>query len=319
MPPHLASRFIQMGVDEGTEAFLEQSKEKSEWIFTQLWYSLARPFFGWFMSQTSVNGLLGRGSMFVFSKTQFLKLLGKDYQDSCQPIEFDKNLHFNGLVGGNAQELSDDSHQGNPCKTVLNIEPGPFFDGSLLDLGAGDGGITEIIAKMFKSGVYVTEISPPMKRTLAKKGFHVLDENSWHKEDIPRLRIAMCLNLLDRCETPLTLLSNLRDTLKKNAKEKPLLIVALVLPYSTYVETGSSSDHKPKEIITIQGSTFEDQVVSVERDLFIPAGFEILQWTRLPYLCEGDLRQAYYWLSDSVFVLTPASDASDGNGDSNAS
>lgn len=33
-------------------------------------------------------------------------------------------------------------------------------------------------------------------------------------------------------------------------------------------------------------------------------GFKIEAWTKAPYLCEGDLRQSFYWLVDIVVVLS---------------
>lgn len=33
-------------------------------------------------------------------------------------------------------------------------------------------------------------------------------------------------------------------------------------------------------------------------------GFNIEAWTRAPYLCQGDLRQSFYWLVDVVAVLS---------------
>lgn len=65
------------------------------------------------------------------------------------------------------------------------------------------------------------------------------------------------------------------------------------------------ADHKPTEVLPIEGSTFEQQVATVVRNVFEPVGFELVSWTRVPYLCEGDLRQCYYWLDDAVFVLKP--------------
>lgn len=40
-------------------------------------------------------------------------------------------------------------------------------------------------------------------------------------------------------------------------------------------------------------------------------GFHIEAWTKAPYLCEGDMRQSFYWLIDVVVVLSkrPASPA----------
>lgn len=41
---------------------------------------------------------------------------------------------------------------------------------SLLDLGAGDGGVTDRLAKAYKR-VYVTEVSSTMQNLLRSKGF----------------------------------------------------------------------------------------------------------------------------------------------------
>lgn len=62
-------------------------------------------------------------------------------------------------------------------------------------------------------------------------------------------------------------------------------------------------NHKPKELLPISGFAFEDQVRSVVDEVLTPANFEVVSWTRVPYLCEGDLQQSYYWLDDVVFVL----------------
>lgn len=33
-------------------------------------------------------------------------------------------------------------------------------------------------------------------------------------------------------------------------------------------------------------------------------GFRVEAWTKAPYLCEGDLRQSFYWLIDVVVILS---------------
>lgn len=60
----------------------------------------------------------------------------------------------------------------------------------------------------------------------------------------------------------------------------------------------------PERRLSIAGKTFEQQVSSAIHDVFEPFGFNVLCWTRLPYLCEGDLVQDYYWLDDAVFILS---------------
>lgn len=47
--------------------------------------------------------------------------------------------------------------------------------------------------------------------------------------------VIACLNLLDRCDKPLTLLSDIKETLHP---ETGRLIVAVVLPFRPLVESG---------------------------------------------------------------------------------
>ena len=60
---------------------------------------------------------------------------------------------------------------------------------------------------------------------------------------------------------------------------------------------------KPSEFIQVNGSTWEEQVESLVKDVFEPTGFTVEIFTRVPYLCEGDLYQDFYVLDDALFVL----------------
>ena len=64
-----------------------------------------------------------------------------------------------------------------------------------------------------------------------------------------------------------------------------------------------SSDHKPSENILLRGRTFEEQITSIVKHVFEPAGFTLVRFTRVPYLCEGDMESSFYMLDDFVFVL----------------
>lgn len=68
-----------------------------------------------------------------------------------------------------------------------------------------------------------------------------------------------------------------------------------------------SKDHSPEEKLLIQGQNFEEQVQFFIKKVFEPAGFDVEKFSRLPYLCEGDLHQSFYLLNDAVFVLKPKS------------
>jgi SAM-dependent methyltransferase len=253
VPAELASKFVELGPDDDTIQFLQRSEEKSDWILTQIWHSIVKTFLGWFMTQTSINGWLQRGSMFVVSLQQFLKLLG-----------------------------ADEGWRGR----------------TLLDLGAGDGEVTAHLSPLF-ARTYVTEVSHTMRTLLQNRGYELLEIDTWHHDR--KFDVISCLNLIDRCDTPNQLLTQIRTTLEPDG----VVLLAVVLPFSAYVESGSR-DHKPTEVLPIVGSCFEEQVKSVVEDVLIPAGFEVVSWTRVPYLCEGDLQQSYYWLDDVVFVLKAA-------------
>jgi len=210
------------------------------------------------MTQTSINGLLGRGSMFVFSRSQLNLLLG-------------------------LESVARTSWKGE----------------YLLDLGAGDGEVTQVMAERFEH-THVTEISTTMKWTLEKKGFSVFEVENWANTEYSYDLIS-CLNLLDRCDRPLTLLRQIKAKLRPGTGK---LLLALVLPFKPYVEVGNA-DNQPSEKMKVEGSSFEDQVRSLVHNVFEPEGWRVDRWSRVPYLCEGDLHQSYYWLFDAIFVLAP--------------
>ena len=268
----LNQTFVQMDCDRETQQFLDVCYEKSDQYFTHLFQSIARTILCLFMSSTSVNGLLGRGSMFVFSDAQFRSLLGQ-YLD----------------VGINLDKNSD------------NYSLNGHSDKVLIDLGAGDGKVTEVMAKYFGK-TYTTEISPVMRKILIKKGFEVLEIDRWAEKG-RSYDLVSCLNVLDRCDKPLTMLDDIKQSLRPNG----IILLALVLPFSQYVEVndGKRSDHRPSEVLAIEGQTFEKQLVSFTENVLRPKGLQVVSWAKLPYLCEGDIDLTYYWLYDVVLVLKP--------------
>ncbi|XP_047466045.1 methyltransferase-like protein 9 isoform X2 [Mugil cephalus] len=247
--------FIQSHLDLGTKAFLKQSVEKSGWMFTQLYHSFVSSVLSPLVSRTSINGFLGRGSMFVFSPDQFRQL--------------------------------------------LRIDP-DWRAERLLDLGAGDGGVTEVMGAHFRA-VYATEVSPPMKWHLQRRNYMVLGIDEWQQTGF-QYDVISCLNLLDRCDDPLHLLQDIKRSLVPRTGR---LILAAVLPFQPYVEVGGKWE-RPKEHIILKGKTWEEQATNMSNEVFRRAGFEVEALTRLPYLCEGDMYNDYYVLDDAVFVLKPS-------------
>lgn len=60
-----------------------------------------------------------------------------------------------------------------------------------------------------------------------------------------------------------------------------------------------------------EGASFEAAASTLLRNVLQPAGFKLLQFSRVPYLCRGDLSSPYYVLSDAIFVLQVDQDAAE--------
>ncbi len=111
--------------------------------------------------------------------------------------------------------------------------------------------------------------------------------------------VICALNLLDRCSRPLTLLDQMKGALKPGG----LVLVALAWPFRPYVEFSSNGDHQPEQVLDIRGQSLEDQATSMMDNVLKPLGFRVVSWSRLPYLCEGDLERTFYHLNDMIFAL----------------
>lgn len=142
-----------------------------------------------------------------------------------------------------------------------------------------------------------------------------------------------CLNLLDRCDTPISLLKQIKAALKPNG----LLIVALVLPFKPFVEynkdskpaeelfslknnnlinaskneTACDQDPVTRESLLLKKSIYTGRMLNkinfqidfLCENVLEPLGFDLLKFTRLPYLCEGNMEQSFYYLHDYVFIF----------------
>ena len=56
MSEDLATKFVQFSEDDETKEFLENSREKSDQLFTQLFHSIVKFILSWAMNKTSING-----------------------------------------------------------------------------------------------------------------------------------------------------------------------------------------------------------------------------------------------------------------------
>ena len=129
---------------------------------------------------------------------------------------------------------------------------------TLLDIGAGQGFVTEKAQKTFKK-IFATETSSSMLKTLRKKGFVCSAQDLGTKllpGDAKYDAIAI-LNVLDRCDFPLTLLKNAASLLKPDG----LLLIALPLPLKPYVRTNGSKRVQKQPLPTTNDMTWENQLI----------------------------------------------------------
>ena len=125
-------------------------------------------------------------------------------------------------------------------RQLMNIDETWQAD-SLLDLGAGDGQVTKVMESHFNK-IYVTEQSPSMRWRLRQMNYEVLEIDDWTNKTYD---VISCLNLFDRCDKPMSLLEDIRRSLNPNGGR---LIVAVVLPFSPCVESGT-------DIVILQSHT----------------------------------------------------------------
>jgi SAM-dependent methyltransferase len=263
LAPWLRPRWSPLAMDADAEAFLTRSAERSWSVLRELAHGFVAAIASPFLSRTSINGLLARGGMHVLSTGHARLLLAPH---------------------------------------AAPVEQPPLA--SLLDVGAGDGGVTAQLAPLFRR-VVATEISPIMQWRLRQRGFVVPEGISIGPDNAElageQFDVVALLNILDRCATPVTLLRQTRARLKPDVGRA---LIALVLPVSQYVEVSTHTDHRAIEPLSrVKGRTWEEQASSFAEHYLLPAGLDVVSLSRVPYLCEGDLRREYYYLDDAIFVV----------------
>lgn len=212
------------------------------------------------LSDFDINGLLGLYPMHVLSREQWRSLLG-------------------------AAGVSPQGPSGQPSL------------GRLLDIGAGRGDVTTELATLFRETT-ATETSRSMIRRLRRRGFRTVHGDLAElSPELPRFDAASLLNVLDRCDRPLSLLASARSLLAENG----LLIIALVLPYDPFVYDGGRS-RPPRERLPIQSKQFEAAASELVRNALLPLGLAPLIVSRVPYLSGGDPDAPLYELDDVIVV-----------------
>ena len=73
----------------------------------------------------------------------------------------------------------------------------------------------------------------------------------------------------------------------------------------THMYTGPQH-RDPSEVLAVEGEGWEEGVCALWTNVLRPLGLTPVAITRLPYLCEGDLHEEFYYLDDAVIVLKKA-------------
>ena len=284
----LHSVYEPLAQDAETSAFLASCQPS-------LLLSLAAKLLRMCYSVTDTNGILGRGQMFVMSRAHYRELLGSALASAAVVSE-----------EGGASALGG-SERGAPLPAASQL--------TLLDVGAGDGDVTARLAPLF-GHVSVTEVSRPMARRLAQRGYdtHVtpfLTEDSFPEPGV--FDVVSVHNVLDRCDHPRELL---RGAIRLLRPVTGRLLLAVVLPLCEFVEDGTKRRpvNGPLPMAGARcadGASFEASLNALVERVLEPLGLVVERVSKVPYLCRGDMWKPYYVLSDAVLVCRVAADVGD--------
>ena len=290
----LQSRFYPLHADRETLEFLHTCDDN---FYQQGWMSswglrvgVLKPLLRRCMAHTDVNGLLGCGQMFLVSSEQVRILLKQSIPSTLR-----------GQVGIEWPW------------SLIQSETGKSRH---LDVGAGDGHITEFVAKFFTETV-ATEVASQMIKRLRSRGFetiHTGDLDVGLPLSSPTVGDGFdCItlfNVLDRCSHPRTLLRQLRDRMRSPSVTSPhntsRLILSVPLPLDPSVEVGTTWIDPSEKILNHSRSArdFESSLCALG-EMLLSLGFNIESVSRIPYLSQGDTWRPFYVLDASLWVLSP--------------
>jgi len=119
------------------------------------------------------------------------------------------------------------------------------------------------------------------------------------------LDVVSLLNVLDRCDKPLTMLSQIKSLLRPKTG---VLLIAVVLPFRPFVESGTEQLAPTEKLGLNPRAKFDQAVVEIAEKVLVPAGFTIKSVSRVPYISHSFNNTAYPYctLEDALFVLSPA-------------
>ena len=180
----------------------------------------------------------------------------------------------------------------------------------ILDVGAGDGHVTETAYRSVCKELEVTEASfgcveslksnPNIDHVHFETGLESISRSSQDR----KFDIISMLNVLDRCDKPMSMLRDAKTLLANEGK----LVVALTYPHRPFVVEKDVIKAKQSETFLDLDTqaTFEDFVDHCTDSVFAPNGYNVDIFTRVPYICAGSTqsKDPYSCLSCAVFICS---------------
>lgn len=190
--------------------------------------------------------------------------------------------------------------------------------GTLVDVGAGPGLVSEPLAKLFRASV-ATELSRPCCLRLRARGITCVHGQGLSGEVTRRVRSALCLkdcegadvvaalNVLDRCARPRELLLQMGELA---ARPGGRVLLALRLPVEQYVVTPAGATSPAEEVLPIgpfpgaNAGDWERALNAFAGFLEVELGLVVECFSRVPYLCQGEdeVTLPFTALDDAVLI-----------------
>jgi SAM-dependent methyltransferase len=199
------------------------------------------------------------------------------------------DFDINGLLGTHPLHLLSTEQ----WRTLLGDAPRR----RLLDVGAGSGDVTSALLPLFDQ-VSATETSWAMARRLRRRGIECLRLDA-ASDPLPDagFDVVSCLNVIDRCDAPRSLLRQLAGALAPGG----LLVVATPLPIQPFVYEGGTT-REPREALACRAGDWEGAATELFDHELEPLGLPLTALARAPYLSRGFAARPLYVLDDAIFV-----------------
>lgn len=184
------------------------------------------------------------------------------------------------------------------------VVPHDKWGGSLLDIGAGQGSVTECARHLF-SRIETVETSYGVLLRLKSRGFNAtLCDIASSPDAFPKksFDVISLLNVIDRAQSPISLLRNAINFLKDDG----IIVVATPIPVVQRVWTTVS--HEPEESFGLAiRESFEDGLLDLVRVFNEMFGLVPVSISRAPYICKSGSPCGIDFYDDAVLVFKKCS------------